>query len=95
MRQVFGIETKRLDDEIGTDRKSVARIGFGNAATAGVRRTEPHFRHADIADRAIIARSERFGRGEPDEFDAFFLGIGDFALRPRHVGAVAAIEAFD
>ena len=36
---------------------------------------------------------EGLRRGEPDELDAFFLGVRHLALRARHVGAVAAIEA--
>jgi hypothetical protein len=38
---------------------------------------------------------EALGRGEPDELDTLFLGIRDLPLRPRHVGPIAAIEAFD
>src|SRR6185437_8961288 len=36
---------------------------------------------------------ERLGRGEPDELDAFLLGMENLALRARHVLAVAAVEA--
>src|SRR3546814_17851885 len=43
----------------------------------------------------MLVGGEAFGGREPDELDAFLLGIGDLALRPRHILAVAAIEAFD
>ena len=44
-------------------------------------------------DVVLLAADEGFGRGQPDELHAFFLRMGHFALRARHVGAVAAIEA--
>src|SRR3546814_21128740 len=43
----------------------------------------------------MLVGGEAFGGGEPDEFDAFLLGVRNLALRPRHIFAVAAIEAFD
>src|SRR3546814_8141456 len=41
----------------------------------------------------MLVGGEAFGGGEPDEFDAFLLGVRNLALRPRHILAVAAIEA--
>jgi hypothetical protein len=58
----------------------------------GIRRAKAHLLHHHPVDRVP---GETFGRGEPDELDALFLGIRDLALRPRHVGPVAAIEALD
>jgi hypothetical protein len=57
-----------------------------------IRRAKAHLLHHHAVDRVA---GEALGRGEPDELDALFLGIGDLALRARHVGPVAAIEAFD
>ena len=37
---------------------------------------------------------EALGRGQPNEFNAFFFGIRHFTLAARHVGAVAAVQAF-
>ena len=94
-RQVFGVEAQSLDHEIGVDGVTIARIGFGGAAATRIGRPQTHGGNADVLDRAVLVRSESVGRRQPDERDAFFLGIGDFAARAGHVGAVAAIEAFD
>ena len=42
---------------------------------------------------SVPCRRKACGRGQPDELDAFLLGVLHLALRARHVGAVAAIEA--
>ncbi len=89
-RQILGIEAERLDHEIGAEIEFVARIGLGRAAAAGVGRAQPHPRDAHAAYGHAV---EALGRREPDELYAFLLGVGDFARRSRHVGAVAAIEA--
>src|SRR5438552_18853507 len=60
-------------------------------AAAGIGDPQMHAVSAHLLDAALA--EERLGRGEPDELDALLLGVADFALRPRHVGAVTAIEA--
>ena len=46
---------------------------------------------ADVGHRLLAEEGLR--RGQPDELDAFLLGVLHLALGARHVGAVAAIEA--
>ncbi len=43
----------------------------------------------------MSSAEESLGGGEPDELDSLLLGILHLALRAGHVGAVAAVEAFD
>src|SRR3546814_2078882 len=76
-----------------TRRSSELGIGLGAAAAARVGGAEAHPRYRDLLH--MLVGGEAFGGREPDELDAFLLGIGDLALRPRHILAVAAIEAFD
>jgi hypothetical protein len=61
-------------------------------AARGIRRAKAHFLHHDTLNRG--AAGEAFRGREPDELDAFFLGVLGFALAARHVGSVAAVKAF-
>src|SRR3546814_17451382 len=70
-----------------------AGVGSRAAAAARVGRAQAHAGDRDLSDPLV--GGEAFGRRQPDELDAFLLGIRHFALRPRHIVAVAAIEAFD
>ena len=92
-RQVFGLKTQRGDDHVGIQRKVARRVILGRAASARIGRAEPHF--GDMHSFDGVAAVKGFRAGQPDEFDAFFLCIGYFTLRPRHVFPVAAVEAFD
>ena len=92
-RQVLRIEAQRLDDQIGLDAEGRAGLDLGRLATGGIGRAQPHPVRANRLDPGVAEK--RLGGGEPDELDAFLLGIADLAQRTRHVGAVAPVEAAD
>src|SRR3954470_5344842 len=65
-------------------------------AAGGAGQAEMDAHRADMADTLAIRRGlaeERLRRGQPDELDAFLLGVLHLALRARHVGTIAAIQA--
>ena len=90
--QIFSVEAERRDDEIAGDFVGAAGLFFRRLAAAFVGRAELH---AHGFHRGRFAGAHGFRRGEPIEGDALFFRVRHFALRARHVGAVAAIEAGD
>ena len=42
-----------------------------------------------------VIAEKGLGRRQPEELDPFLLGVGDLAHGSRHVGVVAAVQAFD
>ena len=91
-RQILGVEAERLDDEIGLDVEVRAVDRSRRLAAGGVGHAEMHARGAHAGD-VVVRRRGRLRARQPDELDALFLGVRHLALRARHVGAVAAIEA--
>ena len=67
---------------------TLRRLPAGGVGQAEMDALAAHAGHAVVG----IAE-ERFGLRLPDELHAFFLGVRHLALRARHVGAVAAIDA--
>src|SRR3546814_10171083 len=79
---VTGVQTCALPISLDLHRRLAARsIGRAELHAAGM-----HGGHLALAAKA-------FRQGEPDEFDALFLGVLHLAHRARHVGLVAAIQA--
>ena len=55
--QIFGIEAERLDDQIGLETEFASGIGFGRAATTGVRASEAHLDCSDACDLVLAVDS--------------------------------------
>ena len=74
-RQVLGIEAQRLDHQVGLEREVGCRRS--PAASAGRwRRAAPRrMRAARTPVTTVVLAEEGLGRGQPDELDAFLLGV--------------------
>ena len=91
-RQVFGFKAKCGNYHIGVEREVAFWVIFRRAASRGIGGCKPHFGNMHALDFAVAVKT--LGAGQPDKLDALFFGIGHFALRPRHIIAVAAVQAF-
>src|SRR3569623_1831173 len=90
-RRRVGLEAEGDDDAIGRDDLFRAGHDLRRATAARIGRAElgRHYFHAFD----LVVADELDGLAIPKNLHAFFLGVGDLALRARHVGLVAAIGA--
>src|SRR5512139_676688 len=89
----IGAEAERDDHVIGRQDFLRTRNDDRCAAAARIGRAEFGGHQLDALDAAVADDLDRLP--VPQELHAFFLGIGDLALRSRHVLLVAAIGADD
>ena len=86
-------EPERDDDAVGGDDLLGPRHVLRFATALGIGRAETGLDHFHAFDLAV---TDDLNRGTiEDEADAFFLGVGNFAARPGHIGLVAAVDAGD
>ena len=90
-RQVLRVEAQRLDRQVRRQGEIAALDRLHRLPPARVGQPEMHAHRMHPADRAVA--QECLGRGEPDELDAFFLGVLHLAHRAGHVRPIAAIQA--
>src|SRR3569832_1881846 len=90
-RRRVGLEAEGDDDAIGRDDLFRAGHDLRRATAARIGRAElgRHYFHAFD----LVVADELDGLAIPKKLHAFFLGVGDLALRARHVSFVAAIGA--
>ena len=69
-------------------RDRLGRLPAGRVGRAEAHPDRAHAAHPVVAEEGL-------GRRQPDELDALLLGVLHLALRARHVGAVAPVEARD
>src|SRR3569623_1727860 len=87
----IGLEAEGDDDAVGGYDLFRAGHDLRRAAAARVGRAEFGRHHLHALD--LVVADELDGLAIPKKLHAFFLGVGDLALRARHIGLVAAIGA--